>query len=139
MTVGSRHPLEQVLSQFIKPSLQATFASSNCATVSAASLQQWCNVNYWNRRIGGEGQSSSSTVVGRKRHFSETGESAADSGRVSNCDSPAPVPEHRMESEETGMELGSTAGPGPRMGLRLGHDPVLTPTVASLHTVRKVP
>ena len=138
VTAGSRHPLEQVLSQFIKPALQATFAISNCATVSAASLQQWCNVNYWNRRTsGGDGQSGPSTVVGQKRRFSETGESATNSGRVSNGDVPAPGPERGSESEpRTGMEPGSIAGPGPRLGL--GREPVATPAVASSPSVSKI-
>ncbi len=133
--IGSRHPLELVLSKFIKPALQATFVGSNCATVPAASLQQWCNVNYWNRRTsGGEGQSTPA-VIGQKRLFSETGEGAADGGRGSTDDVPAPGYEHQSESEpRTGMELGSIAVPGPRLGLGLGRDPV----VASIPRVSKI-
>ena len=140
VTVGSRHPLEQVLSQFIKPALEPSFASSNCATVSAVSLQQWCNVNHWNHRTsGGEGQSAPSTVVGQKRPFSEIGECAADGGRGSSGDVPAPGPEHEYESDpRTEMEPGSIAGPGrPRLGLRLEHAPVPTPEVASIPRVSK--
>ena len=77
-------------------------------------------------------------MVGHKRLFSETGESATNSARASSRDVAAPGPEHGSEPEPgTGMELESIAGPGPRLGLRLQHDPVPTPAVASLPRVSK--
>ena len=138
VTIGSRHPLEQVLSQFIKPALQATFTSSNCATISAASLQQWCNVNYWNRSISGGEEQSTPTVVGQKRHFSEIGGSGTCNDKMSNDDIPVPGLEHGSGSEpRTGMEPGLTAGPNtvPRLGHGLMCEPALTPGATSVSTV----
>ena len=131
--VGSRHPLEQVLSKFIKPALQATFASSNSATVSVTSLQEWCDVNCWNCcTSGGEGQSSLATVVGQKRHFSEIGEGVTDSGKVSNHNTLVPGPEHGSGSgPKTGMEPGPKAGPKPVPRPRLEAGPVSGPLPGS--------
>ena len=131
-----------MLSQFIKPALQATFATSNCATISAESLQQWCNVNYWNHSTsGGEGQSAPSTVVGQKRHFSETEGSGSYSGKMSNGDIPVPGLECGSGSEpRTGMEAGLIAEPNTRfnLGMVLWRESAVTPGATSLSRVSKV-
>ena len=42
---GTRHLVEDVLTKFIKPALQATFTGTNFMTVSVLSLRQWCSAN----------------------------------------------------------------------------------------------
>ena len=74
--VGSRSPLEQVLSKFIKPALKATFAGTNSATISVPCLQQWLTANCsdWSKTCasGGEVQTCpTARIVGQKRRFGE--------------------------------------------------------------------
>lgn len=74
--VGSRSPLEQVLSKFIKPALKSTFTGTNSATISVSCLQQWFTTNCsdWSKTCtsGGEIQSCPVAItVGQKRHFGE--------------------------------------------------------------------
>ena len=67
--------MELVLSKFIKPPLQATFTSTNFATVSVPCIQQWCSANCWDRgkeySARGDQPPSPATLIGQKRHFSE--------------------------------------------------------------------
>ena len=94
---GSRHLVEQVLSKYIKPGLEATFASTNSATVSVACINQWCSVNCWNLgescTLAGEEPSGPATTVGQKRHFSELGESVIiEGGERNNSEISGPGP-----------------------------------------------
>ena len=63
MTAGTRHLVEDVLTKFIKPALQATFIGTNFMTVSVLSLRQWCSANC------GPEQSGTSTTLPQKQLF----------------------------------------------------------------------
>lgn len=74
--------LEQVLSKFIKPALQASFSTTNSATVSVPCLHQWFAANCWDCSttcaLDGEEQRGPSTTIGQKRHFRELEDASED-------------------------------------------------------------
>ena len=78
MNAGSRHLVEQVLTQVIKPALEPVFVTTNSATVSVSSLLHWCSANCWDCSedpvVDNGEQIGPATPVGQTSHSSEIGE-----------------------------------------------------------------